>query len=125
MRVLKKNGIIIIHDPELSFTFKFTIYLMKHEGYDLTANPYYNFKEYKKTDPWVSNAAFAKLVFSDQKKFEKKFPSLKIMENQIAGYKHCLLLCQCLQPKVVRTLMAESKTRVVNVSSFCHIQTSS
>ena len=84
VRVLKKNGIIIIHDPELSFTFKFIIYLMKHEGYDLTANPYYNFKEYKKTDPWASNVAFAKLVFSDQKKFEKRFPSLKIVENSFA-----------------------------------------
>ena len=57
---------------------------MKHEGYDLTANPYYNFKEYKKTDPWASNVAFAKLVFSDQKKFEKRFPSLKIVENSFA-----------------------------------------
>ena len=86
MRVLKKNGIIIIHDPELSFTFKFIIYLMKHEGYDLTANPYYNFKEYKKKDPWASNAALAKLVFSDQKKFENKFTNLKILENSFSEF---------------------------------------
>ena len=59
---------------------------MKHEGYDLTANPYYNFKEYKKTDPWASNVAFAKLVFSDQKKFEKRFPTLKILENSFSEF---------------------------------------
>lgn len=85
-RVLKKDGIIIIHDPELSFTFKLVIYLMKHEGYDIISNPYYNFKGYKKANPWAANVAIAKLVFSDEKKFKKKFPSLKIIENSLAEF---------------------------------------
>ena len=30
--------------------------------------------------------AFAKLVFSDQKKFEKRFPTLKILENSFSEF---------------------------------------
>ena len=86
IRVLNKGGLIIIHDPELSLTFKFVVYFMKHEGYDLTADPYYDFKDYKKSNPWECNLAFAKLVFSDQEKFEKKFPSLKIIENSLREF---------------------------------------
>ena len=59
---------------------------MKHEGYDLTKDPYKNFKDYKKSNPWECNLAFAKMVFSNQEKFEKKFPSLKILENSLSEF---------------------------------------
>ena len=86
IRVLKKGGIIIIHDPELSFTFKLVVYFMKHEGYDLTANPYFNNKNYKNSNPWECNLACAKIVFSNKEDFENKFPNLKIIENSLAEF---------------------------------------
>ena len=85
-RVLKKGGYIIIHDPELSLTFKIAILLMKHEGYDLTTNAFHTTKNYKRTNPWDANLALVKIFFSSKKNFENKFTNLKVLENSFSEF---------------------------------------
>ena len=35
---LKKNGLILINDPEISIFFKFFLFLLKHEGWSFKVN---------------------------------------------------------------------------------------
>ena len=69
-KYLKKDGLILINDPEISFFFKFFLFLCDHERWDL------NIKNQNRKKFWYENNATARLLFGRKKIgdiFQKKF----------------------------------------------------
>lgn len=85
-RVLKPKGILLIHEPNLSLSFRIILRLMAHEGYDFSADifsPHSSISDPK--NPWTANNAVANLLFDDPEKFEAN-SSFKLKIKQ---------LCEC------------------------------
>lgn len=84
---LKKNGLILINDPEISFFFKFFLYILRHEGWSFKVN-IFNFKKniFKVNTPWSANNAVANLLFKDENKFNFYFPEYKIIKNDLSEF---------------------------------------
>ena len=84
---LKKNGLILINDPEISFFFKFFLYFLNHEGWSFKVDVF-NFKKdlFKSKNPWIANNAIAHLLFKNENKFHKHFPEYVIMKNELSEF---------------------------------------
>ena len=81
-RVLKKNGLILISDPNTSLMLRLILKLMRHEGFSYEVDVFnYNAICNDKTDPWSANCAIAELLFENEKKFNDFFKDL-IIEDQ-------------------------------------------
>ena len=84
---LKKNGLILINDPEISFFFKFFLFLLKHEGWSFKVNIFNTRKAmFKSTNPWNANNAIAYLLFNHEDKFHFHFPEYKIIKNELSEF---------------------------------------
>ena len=84
---LKKNGLILINDPEISFFFKFFLFLLKHEGWSFNVNIFNTQKDvFKSNNPWNANNAISNLLFNDEDKFHSHFPEYKIIENKLSEF---------------------------------------
>lgn len=78
-KFLKKGGVILINEPEISFFFKFFLKVFDHEGWDL------NLKNSKKRNFWIENNATGKLLF-EGKVYGDKFLKYKIIENELSEF---------------------------------------
>tara|TARA_B100000780_G_scaffold261974_1_gene214764 strand:+ start:1372 stop:2178 length:807 start_codon:yes stop_codon:yes gene_type:complete len=86
-KFLKKDGLILLNEPETSFMLKLIQMLLDDESWSLKANVFNKKKKiFKSSNPWVSNTAIAQLLFKDKKKFEKKFPQYAIEKNQLSEF---------------------------------------
>ena len=75
-RILKPGGYYIIQDINCSLIMQIVVMLMKHEGFDFTANPLDNTKPCNNpSDPWSANIALPNLIFDDFKKFNSGLKS--------------------------------------------------
>jgi hypothetical protein len=84
---LKKGGLILINDPEISFFFKFFLYLLKHEGWSFKINIFDLKKDiFKSNNPWSANNAVANLLFKNEKKFNFHFSEYKIIKNDLSEF---------------------------------------
>ena len=84
---LKKNGFILINDPEISFFFKLFLYLLNHEGWSLKSNIFNSKKPiFKSNNPWKSNNAVAQLLFKNEFNFHLHFPQYKILKNELSEF---------------------------------------
>lgn len=81
-KYLKKGGFVLINDPEISFFFKFFLYLLNHEGWSME-NKVFDYKKplFDPKNPWYSDNATAYHLFHKEKKFLKFFPEYKIEKN--------------------------------------------
>ena len=79
-RVLKKNGLILINEPNTSFFMRMIMNIMKHESYDYNVNVF-NKKTIcnDKNDPWSSNCAVSELLFKNEDIFNKEVKNLKVI----------------------------------------------
>tara|TARA_B110000971_G_scaffold221512_1_gene268961 strand:- start:1373 stop:2167 length:795 start_codon:yes stop_codon:yes gene_type:complete len=86
-KYLKKNGLILINDPEISFFFKFFLYILKHEGWSFKVN-IFNLKKniFRSDNPWSANNAVANLLFKDENKFNFYFPEYEIIKNDLSEF---------------------------------------
>lgn len=72
-RILKKNGKLIIFEPNCSLLFQLITLITKHEGYDFTVDPWNIEKPIiKEKHLWAGNMAASNLIFDDKALFEKK-----------------------------------------------------
>ena len=86
-KYLKKDGLIIMNEPEASFFLRFIQYILDDEGWSYKVNIFNSKKDiFKSFDPWQSNTAIANLLFSDKKKFNKHFPYYKIIKNDLSEF---------------------------------------
>lgn len=83
-KYLKKGGFVLINDPEISFFFKFFLYLLNHEGWSMDSKVF-NLKKplFNPKNPWYSDNATAYHFFNIEKKFIKFFPEYKIEKNDL------------------------------------------
>lgn len=74
---LKKNGFILINEPEISFIFKFFLKIFNHERWDLDVSKS-NQKNF-----WLQNNATGRILF--KKNYENKFvkQNFRIVKNHL------------------------------------------
>lgn len=84
---LKKDGLILINEPETSFSLKLIQILTKDEGWSYKKN-IFNYKNnlFKEGDPWFSNTAIGEMLFKDKKKFIKNFPEYEFKKNELSEF---------------------------------------
>ena len=86
-KYLKKNGLILINEPETSFFLKLIQLITDDEGWSYKKNIFDSKKNFFKTnDPWFSNTATGELLFKNQKKFERNFPGFKFLKNELSEF---------------------------------------
>ena len=84
---LKKNGFILINDPEISFFFKFFLLIIRHEGWSFNVNIFNTKKDlFKANNPWSANNAISYLLFNNEEKFQSYFPNYKIIKNKLSEF---------------------------------------
>jgi len=83
---LKKNGYILINEPETSFFLKFIQMILDDESWSLKSKVFSRKSIFNPKSPWISNTAIAQLLFKNDKKFHKHFPQYKIIENKLSEF---------------------------------------
>ena len=86
-KYLKKNGLVLINEPETSFCLKLIQVLLDDESWSLKKNIFDKKKKiFKSTSPWVSNTAVAQLLFKSNNLFETNFKQFKIEKNKLSEF---------------------------------------
>ena len=86
-KYLKKDGLILINEPEISFFLKFFLYILDDEGWSFKVNIFNEKKKiFDPTSPWDANNAAASLLFKNENLFHSKFPKYKIMKNELTEF---------------------------------------
>ena len=86
-KYLKKNGVILINEPEISFSLKFLQFILDDEPWSLKVNIFNSKKNiFKSNNPWASNTAVARLLFDDEDQFNHFFPEYKICRNDLSEF---------------------------------------
>ena len=84
---LKKDGLILINEPEASFFLKFFQYLLDDEAWSYKVNIFNTKKNiFKSNSPWDSNTAVAQLLFKEEKKFNFYFPNFLFLKNDLSEF---------------------------------------
>ena len=84
---LKKDGLILINEPETSFFLKFFQYLLDDEAWSYKVNIFNSKKNiFKSNSPWDSNTAVAQLLFKNEKKFNFYFPNFVFLKNELSEF---------------------------------------
>ncbi len=83
---LKKNGYILINEPESSFFLKLIQILLDDESWSLKAKVFSRKSIFNPKSPWISNTAVAQLLFKNDKKFQEYFPQYKIEKNKLSEF---------------------------------------
>ena len=85
-KYLKKNGCILINEPETSFFLKLIQIILDDESWSLKSKVFKKENIFNPKSPWISNTAVAQLLFKNNKKFERHFPEYKIVENKLSEF---------------------------------------
>ena len=85
-KYLKKNGYILINEPETSFFLKLIQIFLDDESWSLKSKVFKKENIFNPKSPWISNTAVAQLLFKNDKKFESHFPEYKIVENKLSEF---------------------------------------
>ena len=86
-KFLKKDGLILINEPETSFFLKLIQIILDDESWSLTDNVFQVEKNlFNSKDPWTSNTAIAQLLFKNEKKFCETFPEYLIEKNIVSEF---------------------------------------
>ena len=78
-KYLKKDGLVLMNEPEISFFFKLFLYLCNHEGWDL------DLKNKNKKKFWYENNATSRILFGKKKvgnTFNKNYVILHNVLNE-------------------------------------------
>jgi SAM-dependent methyltransferase len=78
-RVLRPGGRMFISEPHGSFLLRYLLRFLRHEHFDRNVDPY-SAKRCKPAEwtAWDGNNAIPDLIFGDAKRFEGRFPSLRM-----------------------------------------------
>ena len=84
---LKKDGLVLINEPETSFFLKFFQYILDDESWSYNVNIFNSKKNiFESSSPWDSNTAVAQLLFRDEIKFNYFFPNFTILKNDLSEF---------------------------------------
>ncbi len=84
---LKKDGLILINEPETSFSLKLIQMITKDEGWSYEEN-IFELKNnlFDEGDPWFSNTATGEMLFKNKSKFKKYFPEFEFIKNELTEF---------------------------------------
>ena len=84
---LKKRGLILINEPEISFFLKFFLYTLDDEAWSLNVD-IFNYKKniFNPNSVWDANNATATMLFKDENKFHDNFQQYKIIRNELSEF---------------------------------------
>lgn len=86
-RVLRPGGHLLLQECNASFTTQLAIRVTKHESYDFNVDPFDpNAICNDPSDPWSANCALPNLLFDDRKRFERAYPSFRIVEHRLSEF---------------------------------------
>tara|TARA_B100000902_G_scaffold242574_1_gene229675 strand:- start:1607 stop:2401 length:795 start_codon:yes stop_codon:yes gene_type:complete len=86
-KYLKKDGFILINEPETSFMLKLIQIILDDESWSLNDQVFQKNKNlFNPKNPWISNTAIAQLMFKNEKKFQGYFPKFKIEKNFVSEF---------------------------------------
>ena len=84
---MKKNGLILIREPEISFFLKFFLYTLDDEAWSEKNNIFNKRKNiFNPSSPWDANNATSRLLFKDESKFHYHFPQYNIIKNELSEF---------------------------------------
>ena len=84
---LKKGGLILIREPEISFFLKFLLFIMDDEAWSYKIDIFNSKKNiFNHKSPWDANNATANLLFNNEDKFSYHFPKYKIIKNELSEF---------------------------------------
>ena len=84
---LKKNGVVLINEPEISFFLKFFLYILDDEAWSFKVNIFNSKKNiFDPNSPWDANNATATMLFKDEKRFYSNFKQYKILKNELSEF---------------------------------------
>tara|TARA_B100001057_G_C22777534_1_gene922253 strand:- start:63 stop:857 length:795 start_codon:yes stop_codon:yes gene_type:complete len=86
-KYLKKDGVILINEPETSFMLKVIQIILDDESWSLEDDVFKKNKNiFNPKNPWISNTAIAQLLFKNKQKFHKHFPQYIIEKNYVSEF---------------------------------------
>mgnify|MGYP006105702461 CR=1 FL=1 len=84
---LKKNGLILLNEPESSFFLRFFLYILDDEGWSFKVNIFNSKKNiFDPNSRCVANNAAASLLFRNKKNFHYHFPQYRIIKNELSEF---------------------------------------
>ena len=84
---LRRNGLILIREPEISFFLRFFLYILNDEAWSFKVNIFNSKKNiFDPNSPWDANNATATLLFKDEEKFCSHFPQFNIEKNELSEF---------------------------------------
>jgi len=84
---LKKNGLILIREPEISYFLRFFLYFLNDEAWSFNVDIFNSKKNiFDPHSPWDANNATANLLFKNEKKFHSHFPEFSIILNDLSEF---------------------------------------
>ena len=86
-RYLKKDGLILINEPEISFFLKFFLYFLNDEGWSFKVD-IFNVKKniFNPRSIWDANNAIPQLLFKNEETFHDNFPEYSIIKNELSEF---------------------------------------
>jgi len=84
---LKRNGYILIREPEISISLRLLLLLLDDEAWSLNVN-IFNIKKniFDPKSPWDANNATANLLFKNEDLFISHFPQYTIVKNELSEF---------------------------------------
>ena len=84
---LKKGGLILIREPEISFFLRFFLFILDDEAWSFKVDVFNNRKNiFDPRSPWDANNATPRLLFKDEDKFHFHFPEYTIVRNELSEF---------------------------------------
>jgi len=84
---LKKNGFILIREPEISFFLKFFLIILDDEAFSFNVDIFNHKKNiFNPNNVYDANNATPNLLFKNEEKFHKNFPQYKIIHNKLSEF---------------------------------------
>jgi SAM-dependent methyltransferase len=81
-RITKPGGLLLMNEANTSLISKLTLILMRHEGFDDSAEVFDpNYVCNDPDDPWSANCSIPRLLFDSHNKFESNFPDWEIIHD--------------------------------------------
>lgn len=88
-RILKPGGTLLIQEINASLVTRIILRVMRHEGYDTSANVFdRNEICTNPEDLWSANCVIPNLLFDDEDKFHRNVPYFKMIHS---SYSECLM----------------------------------
>ena len=84
---LKKNGLILLREPEISFFLRLVLYILDDEAWSFNVDIFNSKKNiFNPKSIWDANNATARLLFQNENQFHSHFPQYVIEKNELTEF---------------------------------------